>query len=85
MQFTAAGLQIWIMMSAVPVTPELAPAVPIVRPVRGMSAQVTIIITAAMFPRISEIFEKLIENRFGLTFFSVWTDEQTAFPFIYDR
>ena len=58
MQFTAVGLQIRIMLSAVPIPPELAPAVPVVRPVRGVSAQVTIVITAAVFPRISEIFEK---------------------------
>ena len=56
MQLTAAGLQVRVMVSAVPVPPEFP--VLIVQPVRGMPAQVTIVITAAVFSSISEIIKK---------------------------
>ena len=58
MQLTAARLQVRVMVSGVPIPPELPPAVPIVRPVRGMPAQVTIVITAAVLSCISEIIVK---------------------------
>ena len=66
MQLTAAGLQVRVAVSAVPIPPELPPAVPIVRPVRGMPAQVTIVITAAVLSCISEIIVK-------------WTDMQSFY------
>ena len=68
MQFTAGGLQVRLMVSAVPVPPKLP--VLIERPVRGMPAQVTIVITAAVLSNISEIIEKYVNTNnnsgFGL-------------------
>ena len=84
MQLTAARLQVRVMVSCVPIPPELPPAVPIVRPVRGMPAQVTIVITAAVLSRISEIIVKYVNTKYiqGLVCFFIWewTDEQTCSP-----
>ena len=89
MQLTAAGLQVRVMVSCVPLPPYLPPAVPIVRPGRGMPAQGTIVITAAVLSRISGIVDKYVSTKYiqGLVCFFIWewTDEQTCSPFIYDR
>ena len=79
----AAWLVIRLVDSAEPIPPELSPTVPIVRPVVVLAAQVTIVITATVLSRISEIFWKNIrmEKKFlvwYVIFFCLcmdrWTD-----------
>ena len=52
----AARLVIRLAESAETIPPELSPAVPIVRPVRVLAAQVTIVIAATVLSRSSETF-----------------------------
>ena len=78
MQFTAGGLQVRVMVSAVPVPPEFP--VLIVQPVRGMPAQVTIVITAAVLSSISEIIVNYVNTKknnsgFGLILY-LWTEDR---------
>ena len=78
MQLTAAGLQVRVMVSAVPIPPELP--VLIVQPVRGMPAQVTIVITAAVLSSISEIIVNYVNTKknnsgFGLILY-LWTEDR---------
>ena len=57
----AAWLVIRLVDSAEPIPPELSPAVPVVRPMVVLAAQVTIVITATVLSCISEIFWKNIQ------------------------
>ena len=67
----AAGLVIRLTESAEPVPPELSPAVPAVRPLRVLAAQVTIVIAATVLSRSSEIFWQKIKIEISLNFWFV--------------